>query len=472
MDKNNEFISAKINLEKEKEDKNCKSDNNIEDRNNNNKINQNDTQDINEENNKEKNKEENKDKINNTIKKKIKGYVRIFRKIIKNKNVLLKSIIRKRFKEWKDKTLKDCIFKKKITIRISVSKSKDKDKKERFGSEEKSDKKYKKINDYKYKKINSFLKNSNTSSSLLNKSKYKQSTTTNNINNINWKTDNSTIMSPRINKEPKKLIYSKFAMSPNHIKEKIKLTDIKKDKAKEKSPTTFKTPLNTKKKKLFYSNSSLSNKTTLNNSNSNYRIKTIVSPINKEKKVYNNTKVGYINKTNNKHPLTENNDKRYKKITVNLNHDINKNKNIQRTFDRKNLGNINYKKIYKPNQSYKNINNSSYKREEIKKIIKPYNTNKYMPLSKNVSSKKIEENYTTLKKIYLNKNDSFLRNPKNGSYTDYNNKTFNREHRISSPIRQYDQKSLKKGITTVIQHYSNIKEEFNDYDIKSARTQI
>lgn len=69
MDKNNELMSDKDDLEKKSEDKYDKKDTN-------NNINQ----------------KENDYKRN--FDKKPKGYVRIFRKLIKNKNVLLNSIMR------------------------------------------------------------------------------------------------------------------------------------------------------------------------------------------------------------------------------------------------------------------------------------------------------------------------------------------------------------------------------------------
>ena len=55
----------------------------------------------------------------------MKGYVRFFRKIIKQKDKLRKDIIQNRFKEWLEKSLKGSIIKRTIMIRISVSRDKD-----------------------------------------------------------------------------------------------------------------------------------------------------------------------------------------------------------------------------------------------------------------------------------------------------------------------------------------------------------
>lgn len=445
MDKNNELMSDKDDLEKKSEDKYDKKDTN-------NNINQ----------------KENDYKRN--FDKKPKGYVRIFRKLIKNKNVLLNSIMRKKFKMWKDEALKDFIFKKRITVRISVSKSKEKDKK-RLSSEEKIYHKPKKgINDQKYEKINTFL-NSSTSTSSFKNSINKPPIKVNLINNMNWVTNNnSQFLSPIQKKEPKKYFYSKVPTDCGHkqnpIKEKANLTYIRKEKDKDK-PITLSNlnspynPPNAQKKKLFSSKSSTVYKTI----------------INKEQKVSNNTRMQYLNKSNNdKNYLKEKLDYKYRKIKVNLNANMNdKIRNIQKNLERKNVGNFSHKNILTPNQSVKNMNTISDKRvlSKTNTSIKPYNTKKYIPLSKNLSAKRIKENYTNYKKIYNYKNDSLLNSLKKNhdkNKTNFNNKTFNREHRISSPAKPFDKKSLKKGITTVFQHYSWITEEFNNYNSSTAVT--
>ena len=445
MDKNNELISDKDDLEKKIEDKYDKKDTN-------NNINQKDND------------------YERNFDKKPKGYVRIFRKLIKNKNALFNSIMRKKFKIWKDEALKDFIFKKRITVRISVSKSKEKDKK-RTSLDEKIYRKPKKsINDQNYKKINTFL-NSSTSNSSFKKSKNQPPIKVNLINNMNWvKNNNSKFLSPLQKKEPKKFIYSKVLTNSGHnqnpIKEKANLTYIRKEKEKDK-PITLSNlnspynPPNSQKKKLFSSKSSTGYKTI----------------INKEQKVSNNTSMQYLNKSNNyKNPLKEKLDRKYRKIKVNLNVNMNdKIRNVQKNLERKNVGNLNHKNNLTPNQSAKSMNTISDKGVLLKNntSMKPYNTKKYVPLSKNLSAKKIKENYTNYKKIYNDRNDSFLGSLKKNrerNTTNFVNKTFNREHRISSPAKPFDKKSLKKGITTVFQHYSWITEEFNNYCSTTAKT--
>jgi hypothetical protein len=445
MDKNNELISNKDDLEKKNEDKYDKKDTN-------NNINQKDND------------------YKRSIDKKPKGYVRIFRKLIKNKNVLLISIMRKKFKIWKDEALKDFIFKKRITVRISVSKSKEKDKK-RLSSEEKIYHKPKLgINDQKYEKINTLL-NSSTSTSSFKKSKNKPPIKVNLINNMNWvKNNNSQFLSPMQKKEPKKFFYTKVPTNSGHkqnsIKEKANLTYIKKEKEKD-MPITLSNlnspynPPNAQKKKLFSSKSSTGYKTIINNG----------------QKVSNTAKMQYLNKSNNdKNNLKEKLEHKYRKIKVNLNVNMNnKIRNAQNNLERKNVGNLSHKNILTPNKSAKNMNIISDKGvlQKTNTSLKPYNTKKYVPLSKNLSAKKIKENYTNYKKIYHNKNDLLLNSLKKNrdiNKTNFNNNTFSREHRISSPAKPFDRNSLKKGITTVFQHYSWITEEFNNYNSNTAIT--
>ena len=465
MDKNKEFISKKNDLEKKKEDKCNKNDidNNIDKNNvkNNIKKIKNKMQKFNDENIED----------NQEVEKKHKGYVRIFIKIIKNKNELLNSIMRKRFKIWKDEALKDFIFKKRITVRISVSKSKEKVKKQRLSSEERTYNKSKNdINYHKYKKINTFLNNS-TSSNFLNRTKNQPLIKVKLVNNMNWVTNNnSQFLSPIQKKEPKKFFYSKISTNTNshpyQNKEKAKLTYIKKEKQKPIPLSTLNSPYsssNTLKKKLYSSKSSTGYKTIVNN----------------EQKMYNNTTEYLIKSKNDRNLLKEKIDNKYKKIKVNLNANMNGfndiNSNLQKNFKRKTVGNLSNKNILTPNRSGVNIISDIKVLQKTNSNIKPYNTKKYILLSNNFSAKIIKDNCTYFKKIYHNNKNNSLLNLKKNLYStnsNSNNNTFNREHRISSPAQPFDKKSLKKGITTVIQHYSFITEEFNNYSTNTTKTQI
>ena len=53
------------------------------------------------------NKSEKKKNVKDTCNRKTKGYVRVFRNIIKKKNELLKNILDNRFKKWKKEALKE-----------------------------------------------------------------------------------------------------------------------------------------------------------------------------------------------------------------------------------------------------------------------------------------------------------------------------------------------------------------------------
>ena len=116
-----------------------------------------------------------KENYNSNDDKKNKGYARIFRKIIKKNNNILKNIINNRFKKWQKEAFKGTYIRKTIVVRISVSRDK-------------------------------ILKNRNVSNPLLSKEKIKgirpnsedknikhknknDNRKNNMINNIQWKND-------------------------------------------------------------------------------------------------------------------------------------------------------------------------------------------------------------------------------------------------------------------------------------------
>lgn len=417
------------------------------------------------------NEEENKDlKINNTKEKKPKGFVRIFRKFIKKKNELLESIINKKFTIWKMEALIKRNYKKKkfrriLVVKISLSKNKDKKKRNISELIQK---------DFHNYKISNSLQNDSKSNSL-NKDKNKPNK--NNINNLNL-VKNWQIMSLKDNKKEKNLFYNKINNNKfNTFKKKI-IKNNKENpislKNRQKEKKEFLSPNNRLDKKY------ISIETSENNSSSSVNMSRNKNRI--YQKNYNNSTTYYSSKD--KDPFNQSIEKKYKTITI-----IN-DKNQKNTFNAKNLKNLSINNIsnnfnnnltnnyiYSPNYSVKTINTEPKIKEPRKviKVFKPYNNKKYIPkkyipLSRNFLGKKKEEKTFDFKTDYLNRNWILCspkknNNSRNGS--DINQYPFNREFILNSPKTIKDENNLKKGITTVIQHYSFIKEQFNNYEINN-----
>ena len=52
---------------------------------------------------------------------------------------------------------------------------------------------------------------------------------------------------------------------------------------------------------------------------------------------------------------------------------------------------------------------------------------------------------------------------------EYQNFTYNRNNKTFDRSNVTDKPSLKKGITSVVQHYSGVKKQLDNYDYKTTR---
>ena len=461
-------------IENTKEETNKK----IEDNNSIEKNNQEKEKDINKENNeKEKlnenislKKEENKiiNQKEDNIKpiQKRKGYVRTLRNLIKKKHIVAKNIIQKSFKLWKEETLKRLIIRRTIIIRLSISK--EKDQKQRFHTEgdlmESIDNKNKNSKTL----INFGNDDNNNSTGSIYKSKY-------NLNNDNHKFNNtSELMIPKEKKDYRKLIPN---LKYNYDKEIIRPIDIN-NIIQNNRLITFP---NREFKPLYNSRSNLNIKMNINDNQKKY----LDYPLNKinnyrkinEYKNYNNVSRHDIvyksnNEKNGKKPFNDIIDTKYKNLIYTNN---NKPKYLNNNIN----GYLSHRNVYLPyqTQTYR----SNYKRIEKPEInnFKLDNIKKYTPLTKNNPSTLLNYNYSFFRNVYPNNNTKYSTNtyklqPYKGiiDRSNYNSFTFRREMKLNKPQQEYDMQTLKKGVTTVVQHYSGIKEKLNNTEVNTLKIRL
>ena len=324
-----------------------------------------------------------KENYNSNDDKKNKGYARIFRKIIKKNNNILKNIINNRFKKWQKEAFKGTYIRKTIVVRISVSRDK-------------------------------ILKNRNVSNPLLSKEKIKgirpnsedknikhknknDNRKNNMINNIQWKNDYQ-LKTPERSKE-KNNIYSNEKMNKNGKNSLITISDYKKnDKAQD----------NTNKKNNTYNPSNLSNITSSNGLNKNPYNKPKINNIqnNNNKKTASNIYTYELNK-----PLLNPKDifSRYDNKTANQKNIINNNNTKMKNKDYKNYrAYTNVNTIHRKNNSKYSLNNEKTKLNQTKESYIDY---KHTPLKSYLSETKIfkDKNYfkNTYTKSNHHKNPSF-----------------------------------------------------------------
>ena len=440
---NNAIEEEKENKDFEVDKKDILNSNHMEEKNNELSLNENDGEVMKEE---------------NSLDIKPKGYVRIFRKCIKKKGQIMNNIIDNRFKLWKNITLKGLTVKKKIFVRISVSKEKDR-----------------KSKSYSEAKLNAGKKN---------------------LNNINIINQNKLLESNNFSKiKPTK--YKRIFVSKN----------------KEINNKTYNKPQNQK--------SNLNN--TIGSNSSNHKYKRYFER-NKQSNNYNNIIDDKVVKYNKKerNSLIEISGKKPKKDQFkNIRNEYKKNINLNSKFNKKEISKNNseqsseinsskLKTIYKSNNAYnknnnknginnnlkdyylkyaKNFNNSTItlpakKTQKIfnskeKQFFSPYNTKKYIPQKKTYSQKKDKEYNSYFLKTFPNKNDvikpmikPIKLNIKDINLDNYQylNCTSRRAKLHNDENSFIDKKTLKRGITSVIQHFSGKIEKFLNYDKNTSRS--
>ena len=376
-----------------------------------------------------------KENYNSNDDKKNKGYARIFRKIIKKNNNILKNIINNRFKKWQKEAFKGTYIRKTIVVRISVSRDK-------------------------------ILKNRNVSNPLLSKEKIKgirpnsedknikhknknDNRKNNMINNIQWKNDYQ-LKTPERSKE-KNNIYSNEKMNKNGKNSLITISDYKKnDKAQD----------NTNKKNNTYNPSNLSNITSSNGLNKNPYNKPKINNIqnNNNKKTASNIYTYELNK-----PLLNPKDifSRYDNKTANQKNIINNNNTKMKNKDYKNYrAYTNVNTIHRKNNSKYSLNNEKTKLNQTKESYIDY---KHTPLKSYLSETKIFKDKNYFKNTYTKSNHH-----KNPSFDNeykykYETRTSKKDAYLKKKI---DNEILRKGITTVIQHYLGVREKLDNYRLK------
>lgn len=173
---------------------------------------------------------------------------------------------------------------------------------------------------------------------------------------------------------------------------------------------------------------------------------------NVQKKSNNNSKVVHNNKINKDIPLGE------KYIKINQKENFSNLNNSEKYFFKKYV--IKYDKSCLTNPTYK------LKNKMKPFIISPYNTKKYIkPKGIFPGKKNNNGNLSDLRNAILNINDNSLNSSrfnkidsKNMIFKTYSSRKDNKMKR-----RFLDKDSLRKGVTTVIQHYCGISEELENF---------
>ena len=393
-------------------------------------------------------------KPNSDIKQK--GYVRILRNIIKRKHKTLNNNVRKSFILWKVETLKGLRYRKTIIVRISIST--EKDNKQRINTDEKLNKSSETKSKFKSftKILNTNPKKKNIGIGVAYKAENKPTYVNHNLKN------HSVFMSPKENKDSKRAIYNKLNINDigiNGIKGINGINGIN----NKRQNKLIEVP-NKEKKQLNYSRSSIDYKTNdtshyLNNKLDNTFQQLNSSRNNKPRNHnYNNTSNDLYKLINNNNPI--------KNIKKNIDKNTTKilNKNYEGYFSQSN--------IYSPNQSRNNTESNTIINQSLN-VSKPYNTKKFIPLSKNPSSKIKTDNYSSyFTNVYQNKdkNNNLIKKEPYKIKIDFNNYTMRRENKIKNPEKTIDKETLKKGVTSVVQHYSGVREKLNNYDKNTLKT--
>lgn len=372
--------------------------------------------------------------------KKRKGFVRVFRNFIKKKDRLRKSIILKRFKKWLKHTLKNSLIKETIMIRISVSKDKNvKPKYNNIKININDDGKCKSVNKKIVKSVKNFTEKENINKNI---NQQKINLITKNKDNNNY------IIAKRINNYRGNDDYKNISHIPKNNINHNNNNFIKIDNRKIQNNRITNKGINQNKnidnKRIIITSSSTNNRniSSLNNNyNNNYKSNN-TTQISKDKNISNVPKVlpirhdGYrnnrkINAIIPNHALTtsandskEKQQKEHKPYEVKKNYIYNREKTDNFNFIPTNIDN-NETNSYKIN-TYQNIKDKN-----------KYNDNNY--------NNNVKKNFSY----------ASSRRESNTSYSQLSQKT--------------SKTTLKGGVTTVIQHYSGKRRQYNEYDKKSLK---
>ena len=359
----------------------------------------------------------------NTIKKiqiingkKSKGYARVFIKFIKRKNETLKHILDNRFKKWKEEAFKGIFIRKTIIVRISLSR--DNILKNKLNSRILSRNKV--SNNNKPKSVDKELKQ-------INKTVNKES----HINNIKWKKINDVKSPIKKNEMPDEKSIKKIYKNENNSI----FNNSDKRKNQHNNPIYSQTIPNDSQSKKYNKNIIPKNKF-INNNNQidKYKVKkqapilyTYEPKQLKTKPIFNK---GLINNSKNYNIFTSPRTRKYQ--TYNSYSSIlsnNKTPIVNQIKNNKEKQNTNI------NKSYINIKNNFSdakllnKNNEQRNTFTKRNGNKYA----SIDAKRKYINFTVKKDNYIK--------------------------------RKFSKGTLKKGVTTVIQHYLGVKERLDNYSL-------
>jgi hypothetical protein len=384
---------------------------------------------------KRQNEEEEKDekeieekKENEVSEYKIKGYEDILKKIINKKNEKINKIARKKFRFWKDK-LNKMVVTKTILVRISVSR--EKDKKDRSNSDAN-------INSCKrnFKKINDKILISNNTNSDIKKTNYKPLYHLRKIENTN-STENSSSTKKQ-----------KYNISNN-------LESIKKNITNFRNNNNI---LNSAKNQRTFDRRKI-----IEISNKKPEEKRNYIKVNVNKKLISTNRSGQ--KINNFNSKVDSNYKSYKVIPLGEKYiDMHKKENYN-----KNSAKLFYKKcdIKSDNKNSLICPSNKTKNQMKPMIVSSYNTKKNVQ-PKNIYTGKRINGITNFRNAFLN-NSNNNSNSLNSSWLNkMNNKNMIFKNYSSSKNKKMkerflDKISLRKGITTVFQHYNGICEELDNF---------
>ena len=357
----------------------------------------------------------NKKNITLSKDKKNKGYVKIFRNLIKKKNDDIKGILDNKFNKWKKEAFKDSFFRKTILVRISVSRDKI--------LRNRNSNRLSRAKDIKEDRPKSANKKLSNIKRIDNEEKNI------NVNNIKLKKIND-INSPI--KESENQIKQIYKKNNNSIITPKKLFEIKKN--------------NYNNNILSASNNNKSKKYEKNNNN------VYQNKINKRKEELNSNKkptpILYTYEPNKNKDKPVNND-----IIINRVKNLNSKTYV---IVKKNQGFNGFTNFFSPKKNVTTnpiSNNSSYK-------FSPYDTKKFVNLKNNFSDTKMFDKKRDIRSTYSKKNENRFISVDNGK--KYNYYTAKKENHTKN---KFDKENLKKGITTVIQHYLGVKERLDNYNL-------
>ena len=439
-----------------------------------------------------------------------KGYVRLLRNIIKKKDDSRKKILQKHFYEWKKQFLKGLTIKKTILVRISISKGKENKDKINKNLDNPKEKETTNINKYEpktYNKISHIPKNLNiiknskkdNNNIKLNNNKKENKLINNtyldnkNSNNISYeigknikgykgKTDEKEIINISLSKNTNSIINS---ISQDNISKKISNRNQITNKNSSKQINISKITNNDKTNNIIFPinneniryteiRSSCKNKSI--KPNNNLEIKKVqrvekigdksnskINNIPTQKLNYNNVSIIFTSSTKkNKNFAPLNN-------TNNISHlkEDNKLKNNLKINNQNIIKDLPKKYEYYDRKKYSTLEPNSNRldlKEKIKNEYYPYESNKKKIIERKVSDKSFSKGNITDYNIYRRSN-----------YKRENNKNISQNNEIDIKVKNprrsnwmYSQTtfqpSIKGGTTTVIQHFSGRK---NQYDHNS-----